>query len=455
MDLGMTPKVKPLVEKVRAMVREEIMPLEKEYEAEVGKGGNRWAYTKRQEEIREGLKAKARERGLWNFWLTASDKGYGLTTVEYAYLAEEMGWSRLAPETFNCSAPDTGNMEVIERYGSPEQKEKWLKPLLEGKIRSAYIMTEPGVASSDATNLALDAKLDGDEWVLNGEKWFASGAGDPRCKIYIVMVCTDPSADKHRRHSQIFVPAGTKGVEILRAMQVYGDDDAPHGHMHIRFTDVRVPKENLILGRGRGFEVSQGRLGPGRIHHCMRAIGQSERALELLCKRSLSREAFGKPLAQLGANYDIIAESRMKIEMARLLCLKAAYMMDTVGQRDASPWISQIKVIAPRIALEITDEAVQMHGAMGITPGHAARAHVDAPAHAPARRRARRRASPPSRPRGAEALHEPEDLACSLSRACGERVRVRGSSRLRRRKFLPLTLTLSAMEEWGEGTRTG
>ena len=319
MDLGMTPKVKPLVEKVRAMVREEIMPLEKEYEAEIGKGGNRWAYTKRQEEIREGLKAKARERGLWNFWLTASDKGYGLTTVEYAYLAEEMGWSRLAPETFNCSAPDTGNMEVIERYGSAEQKEKWLKPLLEGKIRSAYIMTEPGVASSDATNLALDAKLEGDEWVLNGEKWFASGAGDPRCKIYIVMVCTDPSADKHRRHSQIFVPAGTKGVEILRGMRVYGDDDAPHGHMHIRFTDVRVPKENLILGRGRGFEVSQGRLGPGRIHHCMRAIGQSERALELLCKRSLSREAFGKPLAQLGANYDIIAESRMKIEMARLL----------------------------------------------------------------------------------------------------------------------------------------
>ncbi|MGE0851483.1 MAG: acyl-CoA dehydrogenase family protein [Hyphomicrobiaceae bacterium] len=367
MDLGMTPKVKPLVEKVRAMVREEIMPLEHEYEAEVGKG-DRWTYTKRQEEIREGLKAKAKERGLWNFWLTKSDKGYGLTTVEYAYLAEEMGWSRLAPETFNCSAPDTGNMEVIERYGTAEHKEKWLKPLLEGKIRSAYIMTEPNVASSDATNLALDAKLEGDEWVLNGEKWFASGAGDPRCKIYIVMVCTDPQdPSKHKRHSQIFVPADTKGVEILRGMKVYGDDDAPHGHMHIRFENVRVPKENLILGRGRGFEVSQGRLGPGRIHHCMRAIGQSERALELLCKRSLSREAFGKQLAQLGANYDIIAECRMKIEMARLLCLKAAYMMDTVGHREASPWISQIKVIAPRIALEITDEAVQMHGAMGIT----------------------------------------------------------------------------------------
>jgi acyl-CoA dehydrogenase len=368
MDLGMTPKVKPLVEKVRAMVRDEIMPLEEEYEAEIGKEGSRFTHTGRQTEILDGLKTKARERGLWNFWLTASDKGYGLSTVEYAYLAEEMGWSRLAPETFNCSAPDTGNMEVLERYGSPAHKEQWLKPLLEGKIRSAYVMTEPGVASSDATNLVMEAKLDGNDWVLNGEKWFASGAGDPRCKIYIVMVCTDPDLeDKHKRHSQILVPAGTKGVEILRPMKVYGNDDAPHGHMHIRFRDVRVPKENLILGRGRGFEVSQGRLGPGRIHHCMRAIGQAERALELMCRRSLTREAFGKPLAQLGANYDIIAESRMKIEMARLLCLKAAYMMDTASPREAAPWISQIKVVAPRIALEITDEAVQMHGAMGVT----------------------------------------------------------------------------------------
>ncbi len=368
MDLGMTPKVKPLVEKVRAMVRDEIMPMEEEYEAEVGKAGDRFVYTKRQTETLEGLKAKARERGLWNFWLTASDKGYGLTTVEYAYLAEEMGWSRLAPEAFNCAAPDTGNMEVLERYGSPAHKEQWLKPLLEGKIRSAYVMTEPGVASSDATNLVMEAKLDGNEWVLNGEKWFASGAGDPRCKIYIVMVCTDPDApEKHKRHSQILVPAGTRGVEIVRPMQVYGNDDAPHGHMHIRFKDVRVPNDNLILGRGRGFEVSQGRLGPGRIHHCMRAIGQAERALELMCRRSLAHEAFGKPLALLGANYDIIAESRMKIEMARLLCLKAAYMMDTTSPREAAAWISQIKVVAPRIAREITDEAVQMHGAMGVT----------------------------------------------------------------------------------------
>jgi acyl-CoA dehydrogenase len=368
MDLGMTPKVKPLVEKVRAMVRDEIMPLEEEYEAEIGKGGDRFVYTRRQTDILEGLKAKARERGLWNFFLTGSDRGYGLTTVEYAYLAEEMGWSRLAPEVFNCSAPDTGNMEVLERYGSPAHKEQWLKPLLEGKIRSAYVMTEPAVASSDATNLVMEARLDGDEWVLNGEKWFASGAGDPRCKIYIVMVCTDPDLpEKHKRHSQILVPAGTEGVEILRPMKVYGSDDAPHGHMHIRFKDVRVPKDNLILGRGRGFEVSQGRLGPGRIHHCMRAIGQAERALELMCRRSLTREAFGKPLAQLGANYDIIAEARMKIEMARLLCLKTAHMMDTASPREAAPWISQIKVIAPRIALEITDEAVQMHGAMGVT----------------------------------------------------------------------------------------
>jgi acyl-CoA dehydrogenase len=368
MDLGMTPKVKPLVEKVRAMVRDEIMPLEEEYEAEIGKAGSRFTHTKRQTEILEDLKAKARERGLWNFFLTHSEKGYGLTTVEYAYLAEEMGWSRLAPETFNCAAPDTGNMEVLERYGSAAHKKQWLEPLLDGKIRSAYVMTEPAVASSDATNIAMEARLEGDEWVLNGEKWFASGAGDPRCKIYIVMVCTDPGApEKHKRHSQILVPAGTNGVEVLRPMQVYGNDDAPHGHMHLRFKDVRVPKDNLILGRGRGFEVSQGRLGPGRIHHCMRAIGNAERALELMCRRSLAREAFGRPLAQLGANYDIIAESRMKIEMARLLCLKTAYMMDTASPREAATWISQIKVIAPRIALEITDEAVQMHGAMGVT----------------------------------------------------------------------------------------
>ncbi len=366
MDLGISDKVRPLIDKVRRMVREEAIPLEEEYEAEIAKG-ERFAYTPRQTEIIEGLKSKARERGLWNFWLTASDRGYGLTTVEYAYLAEEMGWSRLAAEAFNCSAPDTGNMEVLERFGSEAHKRAWLDDLLEGRIRSAYLMTEPQVASSDATNIALSAVREGDHYVLNGEKWWASGAGDPRCKVYIVMCVTNPDADKHRRHSQILVPAGTEGIEVLRPMQVFGNDDAPHGHMHIRFTDVRVPAENLILGEGRGFEIAQGRLGPGRIHHCMRAIGQAERALELMCRRSLSREAFGKPLAQLGANHDIIAECRMDIEMARLLCLKTAWMMDTTSPREAAPWISQIKVAAPRVALKVTDEAMQMHGGEGIS----------------------------------------------------------------------------------------
>jgi len=367
MDLGMTEKVRPLVAAVRAMVRDEIMPLEEEYEAEIGRDGDRFKPTRRMVEILENLKATARSRGLWNFWLTASDKGYGLTTVEYAYLAEEMGWSMLAAEVFNCSAPDTGNMEVLERYGSEQQKAKFLPDLLAGKARSAYLMTEPGVASSDATNIAMDARLEGDHWVLNGEKWWSSGAGDPRCSIYIVMAVTDPGADRHRRHSMIAVPASTPGIEKLRALRVYGSDDAPHGHLHIRFANVRVPADALIAGRGRGFEVAQGRLGPGRIHHCMRAIGQAERALEAMCKRALTREAFGSKLAALGANYDIIAESRMSIEMARLLCLKAAHAMDTQGVRAAAPLISQIKVVAPRVALEVIDQAVQMHGGAGVS----------------------------------------------------------------------------------------
>jgi acyl-CoA dehydrogenase len=367
MDLGMTERVKPLVEKVRRMVQEEIAPLDEEFHAEVGRNGNRFEYTPRMTEILEGLKAKAKERGLWNFWLTGSEKGLGLTTVEYAYLAEEMGKVRIAAEVFNCSAPDTGNMEVFERYGTEAHKERWLRPLLEGRIRSAYAMTEPDVASSDATNISLRAERDGDGWVLNGEKWWISGAGDPRCKVYIVMTKTDPEADKHHQHSQFVVPAGAPGIEILRPMEVYGHDDAPHGHMHMRFTDVRVPAEDLILGEGRGFEVAQGRLGPGRIHHCMRAIGQAERALELMCRRALDRQAFGKPLAQLGANYDIIATARMEIEQARLLCLKAAYMMDTVGVREAQPWISMIKVVAPNTALRVIDESVQMQGARGIS----------------------------------------------------------------------------------------
>ncbi|WP_170456197.1 acyl-CoA dehydrogenase family protein [Ruegeria arenilitoris] len=356
-----------LLERVRDMIRNEIMPLEEEYQAEINKG-DRWQYTERQAEILEGLKAKAKAAGLWNFWLTDSDKGFGLTTVEYAYFAEEMGKTPLGAEVFNCSAPDTGNMEVFERYGTETMKEQWFKPLLEGEIRSAYLMTEPDVASSDATNISMSCVRDGDDYVLNGEKWWSSGAGDPRCKVYIVMVKTGgDDLPKHKRQSMIVVPADTPGIEILRPMEVYGHDDAPHGHMHIRFTDVRVPAENILLGEGRGFEIAQGRLGPGRIHHCMRAIGQAEMALEQMCKRALQREAFGKKLAQLGANFDIIAECRMEIEMARLLCLKAAWYMDQGDARAAAPWISQIKVVAPRVALKVIDEAVQMFGGQGVS----------------------------------------------------------------------------------------
>ncbi|WP_170337830.1 acyl-CoA dehydrogenase family protein [Ruegeria arenilitoris] len=368
-----------LLERVRDMIRNEIMPLEEEYQAEINKG-DRWQYTERQAEILEGLKAKAKAAGLWNFWLTDSEKGFGLTTVEYAYFAEEMGKTPLGAEVFNCSAPDTGNMEVFERYGTEKMKEQWLRPLLEGEIRSAYLMTEPDVASSDATNISMSCVRDGDDYVLNGEKWWSSGAGDPRCKVYIVMVKTGgDDLPKHKRQSMIVVPADTPGIEVLRPMEVYGHDDAPHGHMHIRFTDVRVPAENILLGEGRGFEIAQGRLGPGRIHHCMRAIGQAEMALEQMCKRALQREAFGKKLAQLGANFDIIAECRMEIEMARLLCLKAAWFMDQGDARAAAPWISQIKVVAPRVALKVIDEAVQMFGGQGVsqdTPLATAWTHV-------------------------------------------------------------------------------
>lgn len=356
-----------LLDRVRDMIRNEIMPLEEEYQAEIAKE-DRWTYTARQTEILEGLKAKAKAAGLWNFWLTDSDKGFGLSTVEYAYFAEEMGKTPLGAEVFNCSAPDTGNMEVFERYGTEAMKEEWLKPLLAGEIRSAYLMTEPDVASSDATNICMSCVRDGEEYVLNGEKWWSSGAGDPRCKVYIAMVKTGgDEMPKHQRQSMIVVPADTPGIEILRPMEVYGHDDAPHGHMHIRFTNVRVPAENILLGEGRGFEIAQGRLGPGRIHHCMRAIGQAEMALERMCKRALEREAFGKKLAHLGANYDIIAECRMEIEMARLLCLKAAWYMDQGDARAAAPWISQIKVVAPRVALKVVDEAIQMFGGAGVS----------------------------------------------------------------------------------------
>jgi len=370
MDLGMSERVKPLVEKIRTMMHEEIMAADVEYHHEVGKAGDRFVFTDRQNEIREGLKEKAKAAGLWNFWLTDSDAGYGLSTVEYAYLAEEMGYCTLGPEVFNCSAPDTGNMEVLERYGTKEHKEKWLKPLLEGKIRSAFLMTEPDVASSDATNLEFSAIKDGDEWVFNGEKYWSSGAGDPRCEVYILMARTAPrdgDTPRHQQHSMFVVPAGLPGITKVRAMEVFGNDDAPHGHLHMRFENVRVPADALLIGEGRGFEVSQGRLGPGRIHHCMRAVGQAERALKLMCERSLNRTAFGRPLAKLGQNYDIIAECRIQIEQARLLCLKAAWMMDQGDARAAAPWISQIKVAAPNMALKVIDEAMQMHGGTGVS----------------------------------------------------------------------------------------
>ncbi len=367
MDLGMSPRLEALHGRLTKMIAEEIAPLDAEFLAEVEKG-DRWQFTPRQSEILEGLKARARAAGLWNLWLTDSARGPGLSTVEYAWLAEEMGKSHLAAEVFNCNAPDTGNMEVLERYGTPEQKARWLEPLMAGEIRSAYLMTEPDVASSDATNIAMRCERDGDHYVLNGEKWWATGAGDPRCAVYIVMVRTGgEEAPRHQRHSMLLVPADAEGVEIVRPMEVYGHDDAPHGHMHIRLSDVRVPVENIILGEGRGFEIAQGRLGPGRIHHCMRAIGQAEKALEMMCRRALEREAFGRRLAALGANFDLIAEARMEIEQARLLCLKAAWMMDRGDARAAAPWIHQIKVVAPNMALKVTDAAVQMFGAQGVS----------------------------------------------------------------------------------------
>ncbi|GAA6138777.1 acyl-CoA dehydrogenase family protein [Arenicella sp. 4NH20-0111] len=369
MNLGVTERLQPILSKVTKLMREEVLDADVEFHQQIGKdGADRWDMNPRQVEILESLQAKAKDQGLWNFWLTDSDNGYGLTTVEYAHLAEQMGWCVLGPQVFNCSAPDTGNMEVLERYGTEEHKEKWLKPLLESKIRSAYLMTEPDVASSDATNLNFSAVLEGDEYVLNGEKYWSSGAGDKRCEVYILMAKTaGDEAPRHARHSMFAMAADTPGIEILRAMTVFGHDDAPHGHMHIKFDNVRIPKSALLLGEGRGFEVSQGRLGPGRIHHCMRAIGQAERALELMCKRSMSRTAFGKPLAKLGGNYDIIADCRIGIEQARLLCLKAAWMMDQGDPSAAAPWISQIKVVAPNMALKVIDEAIQMFGGTGIS----------------------------------------------------------------------------------------
>jgi acyl-CoA dehydrogenase len=365
MDLGLSEEMVEIKGKILDFVENKVEPVEGEYHEQVDVG-DRWSHTPRQDEILNGLKDVARDMGLWNFFLPESQGGAGISNLEYAHLAEIMGRSRLASEAFNCSAPDTGNMEVLERYGSEEQKKQWLEPLLAGEIRSAFAMTEPGVASSDATNISTSAVLDGDEWVISGEKFYISGAGDARCKIMIVMVVTDPDAPKHNRQSQILVPMDAEGVEVVRPMHVFGKDDAPHGHMHIKFHNVRVPESNIILGRGRGFEISQGRLGPGRIHHCMRSIGAAEKALTLMCERATSREAFGKPLAELGGNYDVIADSRIEIDMCRLLVLRAAWLMDTIGNKAARDAISQIKVAVPNMALRVIDRAIQMHGAAGI-----------------------------------------------------------------------------------------
>ena len=366
----MMPQLKPeaieLVEKVKDFIDSEVRPKEHLFHEQINEGKDRWiSYPK----VIDELKEKARANGLWNLFLPESEFGAGLSNYEYAHLAEEMGKSHIASEAMNCSAPDTGNMEVIARYGNEQHQEEWLKPLLDGEIRSAFSMTEPGTASSDATNMQATAVLDGDEYVINGEKWWTSGAGDPRCKILIFMCVTNPDNPKHQRHSMILVPMETEGVEIIQMMHVFGYDDAPHGHAHMKFTNVRVPKENLLLGEGRGFEIAQGRLGPGRIHHCMRAIGAGEVAIELMCKRGIdpNKVAFGKNLAQLGANFDYIAESRIELNAARFLTLDAAVKMDTVGNKVAASEIAQIKVYAPNVALKIIDRAIQIHGGEGVS----------------------------------------------------------------------------------------
>ncbi len=368
-NLEISEAYRPILEQVKAFIEHEIAPIEPEYWAEVGGTGDRWELTPRMTEIIEGLQAKAREHGLWNFFLpnTKRPDTPKITNLDYAYLAEQMGTSLLAPEVFNCAAPDTGNMEVLERYGTPEQKQQWLVPMLDGKIRSCFGMTEPDVASSDATNIATAAVADGDDYVINGEKHWISGAGDPRCKIMICMVVTNPDAASHARQSQILVPMDSPGLEIVGPMHVFGHDDAPHGHMRIKFTDVRVPKTNILLGEGRGFEISQGRLGPGRIHHCMRSIGVAETALELACKRGMSRVAFGKPIIKLGGNFDVIANSRIEIEAGRLMTLKAARLMDLGGNKLARGMISAIKVYVPNMALDVIDRAMQLHGGLGVS----------------------------------------------------------------------------------------
>jgi acyl-CoA dehydrogenase len=366
-DLRMSEAARPLFERVKDFIAKEVEPVSLEFER-LGEGrADRWSWMPGQLEILDGLKQKAREAGLWNFFLPDAETGEGLSNLDYAYIAAELGKQRLASESMNCSAPDTGNMEVLERVGTPAQKEQWLTPLLNGEIRSAYVMTEPDRPSSDAKNISCRARLDGDEWVINGEKYYASGAGDPRCKIMIVMVRTSDDGPPHQLQSQILVPRETPGVEILGPMHVFGEDDAPHGHMHIRFTDCRVPKDNILLGEGRGFEISQVRLGPGRIHHCMRSIGAAEKAIELMVKRGVTREAFGKQLASLGKNTEVIAKARIEIEALRMMVLKGAKAMDVLGNAQARLWVSAVKALVPKRVCEIIDEAIQIHGATGVS----------------------------------------------------------------------------------------
>ena len=366
-DLTLSKEAQPLLAAVRQHIAENVDPISEEFFSLNEGKDDPWTFHPRQLELLEGAKNKAKESGLWNFFLPDAETGEGLKNLDYAYIAMELGRSPLSSETLNCSAPDTGNMEVLERVGTPEQKERWLKPLLAGEIRSAYAMTEPDVASSDARNIQTSAVLDGDEWVINGEKYYISGAGDPRCKIMITMVRTDPEAAPFQQQSQILVPMDTPGVEIVGPMLVFGEADAPHGHMHIRLNDVRVPKENVLLGAGRGFEISQLRLGPGRIHHCMRAVGQAEVALELMVRRAATREAFGKPIAKLGKNLEVISRARIEIDACRLMVLQAAKAMDVLGNRSARVYVSAVKAMVPEKVCKIIDDAIQIHGATGIS----------------------------------------------------------------------------------------
>ena len=366
-DLRMSEKAMPLLEHVRRFIKETVQPMSEEFHR-LGEGKTDiWSYAPGQLEVLEVAKDKAKAEGLWNFFLPDAHTGEGLSNLDYAYIAVELGKNPMSSEVMNCAAPDTGNMEVLERVGTPAQKKEWLEPLLAGEIRSAYAMTEPNVASSDAKNISTTAKLVGDEWVINGEKYYISGAGDPRCKIMITMVQTSPDGPPHLRQSQILVPTDAPGVKILGPMNVFGDPDAPHGHMHIVFDNVRVPKENMLLGEGRGFEISQLRLGPGRIHHCMRAIGQAEKALDLLVTRGLTREAFGKPIIQLGGNIEIVSRARIEIEAMRLMVLKAAKAMDVLPRDEARIWIHMVKAMVPERVCLIIDQAIQMHGALGVS----------------------------------------------------------------------------------------